>query len=393
MPALMNRILAAGFFAILVAGCKTGYSPTETAGQTNNIPAPLLEAIRSVTNKLAPDSHAVICRIAPSREGNHFVLRGEVENAAAKAEAMAAARRTGLDVRDRIDVVPDEKLGGRLWGIASLSVVDVREKPNNAGEMGTQMLTGECFRVWKEQSNWFLVKTADGYVGWVERGGFTNCDRAEVDRWNAAPHLIVTAYEERILEKPEAEAMPVSDVVMGCQIEKLAEAGDWFRVGLPDGRSGWLAKRAAAGYAQWKASRRPTPQNIEHTAREFLGRPYSWGGNSIRGLDCSGLTKLVFFLNGIDLRRNANEQCLQGTEVPIDDGLANLKKGDLLFFGRRARRGQPEWVNHTAIYLGDGLFIQASEFVRISSLDSSSPLADRRRIRSLLHARRILPSS
>jgi cell wall-associated NlpC family hydrolase len=360
---------------------------------TNNIPEALQRAVYSVTNKFAPDGHAAICRITPLRQGGHFVLKGDVQDAAARTEMMAAVRQKGLDVRVAIDVLPDPRLGDRRCGIATLSVVNVREKPNNAAEMGTQMLTGECFRVWKEQSNWFLVQTADGYVGWAERGGFVQCTRSDVDAWQSAPHLIITAYEERILEKPEADALPVSDVVMGCQVKRLGESGDWFEVALADGRSGYLPKASAKDYAAWKDARRPTPENIERTARNFLGRPYSWGGNSIRGLDCSGLTKLVFFLNGIDLRRNANEQCTQGQEVPVTHGYAELKKGDLLFFGRQARGGQPEWVNHTGIYLGDGLFIQASERVRISSLDKASPLADQRRIRSLLHARRLLPAS
>jgi hypothetical protein len=205
--------------------------------------------------------------------------------------------------------------------------------------------------------------------------------------------LIVTAYEERILEQPNASAPPVSDVVMGGLLERLGQSGDWFKVALADGRTGFLPKKSVMDYTEWQQTRQPTPENIEHTARSFLGRPYSWGCNSIRGMDCSGLTKLVFFLNGIQLSRNASEQYLQGVEVPLDGDLKNLKKGDLLFFGHRARDGKPERIDHTAIYLGDKLFIQASELVRISSLDRDSPLSDERRIRSLLHARRILPQT
>jgi cell wall-associated NlpC family hydrolase len=382
---------AAGVLAALLAGCSTAYRPVENGSSTNNIPNSLSNALQSVKVQFAPDSHLAIFKINILREGNHFVLKGDVDNAAAKEAAVAAAARTGLDVKDQIAVLPGKNLSDKLWGIATLSVVNVREKSGNPSEMGTQILTGEVFKVWKKETNWFLVQTADHYVGWVEGGGFTNCTRAEVDRWNAAPHLIVTAYEERILEQPDAEAMPVSDVVMGSLVQRIGESGDWFKVELADGRAGFLPKKSAMDYPEWVATRRPTPENIERTARSFVGRPYSWGCNSIRGMDCSGLTKFVFFLNGIELSRNASEQCLQGVEVPLDDDLKNLKKGDLLFFGHRARRGRPERIDHTGIYLGDKLFIQASELVRISSLDKESPLSDRRRIKSLLHARRILP--
>jgi cell wall-associated NlpC family hydrolase len=123
-----------------------------------------------------------------------------------------------------------------------------------------------------------------------------------------------------------------------------------------------------------------------------MGRPYFWGCNSPRGFDCSGFTKLVFFLNGIELNRDSSQQCLQGVEIPLDEDFKNLRKGDLLFFGRPDRGTGKERITHVGIYLEDKRFIQASVMVHISSLDPESPISDRRRIRSLLHARRVLPN-
>ena len=160
---------------------------------------------------------------------------------------------------------------------------------------------------------------------------------------------------------------------------------------IQDERAGYLPKKSAEGYEAWKQARQPAAENIERTARRFMGRPYFWGGNSPKGLDCSGFTKLVFFLNGIELRRDSSQQARQGVLVPLDDNLSQLRKGDLLFFGRRPRRGGPDRVVHVGIYLGDKLFIHSSERVRISSLDPQSPLRDENRIRTLLQARRILP--
>ena len=110
-------------------------------------------------------------------------------------------------------------------------------------------------------------------------------------------------------------------------------------------------------------------------------------------MDCSGLTKLTFFLNGIELHRNAAQQMVDGVDVPIDADLSELKKGDLLFFGRRAEGTTPEKITHVGIYLGDKLFIQSSETVHISSLDPDSPIRDAKQIRRLLHARRVLHQS
>ena len=144
-------------------------------------------------------------------------------------------------------------------------------------------------------------------------------------------------------------------------------------------------------YTEWLNLAKPTPEGLVVTAKRFMGVPYLWGGTSAKGMDCSGFTKTVFFLNGIDLLRDSSKQARQGAAVPLDAELSQLKKGDLLFFGRGARGGRPERVAHVGIYLGDKLFIHSSERVRISSLDPQSPLRDENRIRSLLRARRVLP--
>jgi gamma-D-glutamyl-L-lysine dipeptidyl-peptidase len=257
------------------------------------------------------------------------------------------------------------------------------------------VLMGEVVRVWKRSTNatyaWYLTQSPSGYLSWLQKGTFVRCTRQQVDAWNSSPLLIVTTMDDCILERPEADAQPVSDVVLCDLVRKTGEEGDWYKVELPDQRTGFLPKRAAQDYATWKQARLPTAENIERTARRFIGRPYLWGARSPKGVDCSGFTGLVFYINGIDLLRDSSQEVREGVEVPLDAEFSQLKKGDLLFFGRNGRRRGPERVVHVGIYLGDKLFIHSSELVHISSLDPQSPIRDENRIRTLLHARRILP--
>ena len=384
-------VLAAASLIVAAAGCSGPSGPLGNNMEPDNASQAVLAALQSVKAQYAPDSHLAVFDITPLRQDGQLLLKGEVDNPAAKQAALAAAAGAAANVIDRVAVLPSPDLGDRTWGIASLSVLNAREKPGHASEMGTQILMGYCFKIWKSRTNWFLVQGADGYLGWTEGGSFAWATREQVNHWNASPLLIVTAFEERILEQPDSQAPPVSDVVMGDLVRCTGLEGDWFKVELPDGRAGYLPKSAAADYAQWRKSRRPTPENIESTARSFLGRPYFWGGNSIRGMDCSGLTQFVFFLNGIDLPRNASQQRASGPDLPLAGDLSYLRKGDLLFFGRRATARTPEKITHVAIYLGGKLFIHSSDRVRLNSLDPASPLSDPPRIRSLLHARRVLP--
>jgi cell wall-associated NlpC family hydrolase len=93
-------------------------------------------------------------------------------------------------------------------------------------------------------------------------------------------------------------------------------------------------------------------REIIRTAERFIGVPYRWGGeSSVSGFDCSGLTMVVYQLNGLDLPRTSAEQYSAGRSV--DDG--DLAAGDLVFFA--TARGSR--VSHVGIYIGDGRFLHA----------------------------------
>ena len=98
-------------------------------------------------------------------------------------------------------------------------------------------------------------------------------------------------------------------------------------------------------------------------------------------------------MNGVQLNRDANQQAMQGVDIPAGPKFENLQKGDLMFFGRKAGNGRPEEVLHVAVYLKDRVFIHSSGMVKMNSLDPASPIFDPNKIRSFICARRILPAS
>jgi hypothetical protein len=91
---------------------------------------------------------------------------------------------------------------------------------------------------------------------------------------------------------------------------------------------------------------------IVKTAKNFIGVPYKWGGSSPQeGFDCSGLTMVVYRLNGLNLPRNSRQQWRVG--VPIKR--SRLMKGDLVFFATAGKKR----ISHVGIYTGNGTFIHA----------------------------------
>jgi len=107
--------------------------------------------------------------------------------------------------------------------------------------------------------------------------------------------------------------------------------------------------------------------DIVKTAKLYLGVPYRWGGESPRtGFDCSGLTMVVYRLNGLDLPRSSGQQWQAGK--PIKRG--QLAKGDLVFFATSGGRK----VSHVGIYAGNNQFLHApgrGRKIRISTLSST----------------------
>jgi gamma-D-glutamyl-L-lysine dipeptidyl-peptidase len=161
-------------------------------------------------------------------------------------------------------------------------------------------------------------------------------------------------------------------------------------VEYPDGRTGFIAKEEAQVFEAWLAGAEDTPERIVATAKRFLGVPYLWGGTSSKGMDCSGFTKTVYYLNGVLLPRDADQQAAVGDSVDVPAGHMDLKPGDLLFFGSHAREGKPERVTHVAISLGGRRFIHSSADVHVNSLDpADSDYSDFRSV-SFLRARRII---
>ena len=90
---------------------------------------------------------------------------------------------------------------------------------------------------------------------------------------------------------------------------------------------------------------------IIYSITKLLGIPYKYGGQSVRGMDCSAFVRTVY-KNALDyiLPRTSGQQSKLGILVKSND----LQLGDLMFFSRGSR------ISHVAIFLTDGYYVHAS---------------------------------
>ena len=125
----------------------------------------------------------------------------------------------------------------------------------------------------------------------------------------------------------------------------------------------------------------PWQQRLLTTAVHYVGYPYIWGGTSptaetlfgvrsVGGFDCSGFVWRVYKLTPYD-GEGTLANVLQGRttyqmsgEVPKAKRIAaaKLQPADVMFFGAHGPSSTPSEVDHAALYLGNGWFIQSSGY-------------------------------
>ena len=288
--------------------------------------------------------------------------------------------------------------------VVDLSANFMREEPDFAAELGDQALMGTVVEVLERKGDWVRIKSPEPYTAWVDKRGLVMMSDKEVADYLEAPKYICTAYRSCVYAEPSLKSGIVSEFLLGDIVRimyktithtngslKGYEEGravlkkKFVGVVLPSGKTGYVPAKDVAVFYKWAKDKYDglrkedaLRRDLVETARGFLGVPYMWGGTSIKNVDCSGLTRSVFFANGILLPRNASQQGRIGENLPLfsaegDVIWRELLPGDLVFWGREASDGVPAKATHVGLYIGDGRFIHSSWVVRVSSLDPSSP--------------------
>ena len=276
----------------------------------------------------------------------------------------------------------------QAYGVVDISVCNLRATADYDAEMVSQALLGTPVHLLQvsDKNGWPEVQTPDTYTGWVHKDAITPLSFEEYHAWNAAPKIIVTALTGVVLDRPCSRAGTVSDVVAGDRLKDLGRKGRYWRVGFPDGRTGYLHRSLGCREAAWRKGLKRTPEAILATALTLNGFPYLWAGMSPKGMDCSGFVRTVLFLHDLIIPRDAGPQSRTGERIY---GTEDLEPGDLVFFGRMDTAGPK--VSHVGFYLGDGRFIHSLGLVKIGSFSPDDPLYDAYNTGRYLFASRILP--
>ena len=229
------------------------------------------------------------------------------------------------------------------YGISNLSIIPMRDERADQAEMVNQILFGEHFKILETRKKWSKIRLAhDSYEGWICNKQWLEISKEDYTQLDKDISTITTDILDIITHNHH------QPIVIGSI--------------LPFYKSG----HARINNEMYKFDGLTTPgfvnkEKLTENALIYLNAPYLWGGRSPIGIDCSGLTQMIYRLQGIDLPRDAYQQAKVGSTLSF---VEESEAGDLAFFDNDSGE-----VIHVGMILEDNHIIHAAGKVRVDRID------------------------
>ena len=216
----------------------------------------------------------------------------------------------------------------------------MRKESSHKTELVSQLLYGDCFKITLIKKEWYQITTLkDNYTGWVDSKQVKSISKEEAENITFNQN----AYTTQLVEYIETSDNRLFSLVLGSNV----------------GASRFLKHDFKGSLAKGKVKK----SNLVKIASLYLNSPYLWGGKTPMGIDCSGLTQMIYRINGHNIPRDAFQQAELGETLSFID---ESESGDLAFFDDEEGN-----ITHVGLLLENNYILHAYGQVRIDRIDQS----------------------
>jgi hypothetical protein len=239
--------------------------------------------------------------------------------------------------------------------------------------VGTDCLYAEPLYLLRPDGDEMLVHSGEGYLGHIPTDQIHRVTEAEFAAYMDGPTVRLGS---------EFKVNDDLTIPAGARL-KLGRVSDHHVVAaLPTGENVEIPTALCSVHEV------PTDkiESMIRNADKLQGTKYVWGGRGTTGIDCSGLVQVAYATVGWHLPRDANQQYYLGRLTGTRWHTSAMRRGDTMYF-----LGDDGRIRHTAIYLGDGKYLNAElPHVRVGSINPVDPNYSERRHKSFAFAKRLV---
>lgn len=231
----------------------------------------------------------------------------------------------------RLDLAAAGLTGTPRPMVVEAAVAPLKSAPDPYGPLDATLLHGQRFAVYEAAEGWCRGRAErDGYIGYVPA--------ATLGEPGPDPTHCVALPATHLYAAPTIKAEPLGMLFLNAAVVVVGEEGAFCRLS-----SGLHIEKTHLVPLDT-----PAP-DVVAIAEMFRHAPYLWGGNTVQGIDCSGLVQVALHRCSIPALRDSDMQ--EATLGRALDPDTPLQRGDLVF-----------WRGHVGIMTGPDTILHATEY-------------------------------